>query len=289
MAKFLWKRSEELPVTHALAAKFSTMLASPTERGLDDGREDYLKGQVTGGLAIPFKWAIGMLDGVEYRLNGLHSSTMLTKLDGSLPEGLIAHIDYYDVDDMEGLVLLFQQIDPRWSARSKGDVAGAHQGVVPALVAVPRDPAKRGVDGVAWYLRHVIGVPVPAGDAVYTLFNDQRYHDFLIWLGQTLSVKTRELHRNPIIAAVWGTYEKDPIQAKDWWREVARGGTDDEKAPATVLDTWLRNLISNDKAREKVKEGNIFQGCIFAWNSMRNGKAPSNLRFNVDKGFADID
>src|SRR5436309_15077267 len=49
-------------------------------------------------------------------MNGQHSSTMLSGLNGNFPKDLKVHLDTYEVDTPEALAILFRQFDDRKSA-----------------------------------------------------------------------------------------------------------------------------------------------------------------------------
>jgi hypothetical protein len=292
MSAFTLVKSETLAMTSKLAIEVASMPGSDTERVLDERRVDYLRGQVMAGLATPFSWAFAIRpDGTIVRINGQHSSNMLSKLDGDMPAGLTAVISTYKVDDRDAEVALFRQFDSRRSSRSIADIAGAFQGVIPALRSVPRDAAKKAIEGIAWHLKHIVGAPVAKGDDIYTLFHDPLYIEYLVWVGHVLSGKTRELQKAPVLAAIYATYDRDPEEAKAWWQQVARGGEEfDDKAPSTVLDKWLEEERT-PKPRRKIvlSESNLYQGCVFAWNAHRDGKSSiERINYDTKKGYFDV-
>jgi hypothetical protein len=292
VSAFTLIKSETLAMTSKLAIEFATMTGSDTERMLDEKRIDYLRGQVMAGLAVPFNWVIAERpDGTRVRMNGNHSSNMLSKLDGDMPAGLTAVVSTYKVDDRNAEIALFRQFDSRRSSRSVSDIAGAFQGVIPELRGVPRASAKRAIEGIAWHLKYVVGLPVAKGDDVYDLFHKPEYSEYLVWIGHMLSDKTPELKKAPILAAIYATYEREPEEAKAWWHQVARGGEDyAEKAPSTVLDKWLQDERKpQPRRRTALSEGNIYQGCVFAWNAHRDGKeAIEKINYDTKKGYFDV-
>ena len=83
MSAFTLVKSETLCYDISkLAIEVATMPGSDTERVLDEKRVDYLRGQVMAGLAMPFSWAFAVRpDGTIVRVNGQHSSYMLSKLN----------------------------------------------------------------------------------------------------------------------------------------------------------------------------------------------------------------
>ena len=265
--------SETKAIDHALAVKFSTMAASVTERDLDGKRMDYLKGQILSGSALPFIWARAKVTetGEVYRVNGHHSSTMLAGLNGELPSGLIAHIDDYEVQTERQLPELFRQFDSRKSARSVADISGAYQMAIPELRNASRIAGRRAVEGIAWFNGRIVGMPIPAGEDVYRLFltDKEIYHNFIHMVDRIYSAKTPEFTA-PVLGAMYGTFEKSPAAAEEFWTDVSKGGgNNEEKHPSTVLDTWLLAAKAADK---KPKQMEVYRACALAWNAFRNNR-----------------
>lgn len=289
---FTLLKSELLSVTSELAMQVAQMPGSATERPLDDRRLDYLKGQIMAGQATVFHWAIAVRpDNSERRINGQHSSHVTSKLNGDLPEGLMVNLSHYKVDDERDEILLFRQFDPKGSLRSKGDIAGAYQMMETDLRAVPRPAAKTAAEGIAWYLSRKVGVPVPKGDEVYDLFHQPEYGPFIVWMGNVLTMKTPELKKAPVVAAIYATYEKDPDAAREFWHNVSRGGEEfAEKAPTTMLDRWLQETKVPKRRKSPIADTELYQGCVFAWNAQRNGKAAiERINCDIKKGFFEVD
>jgi hypothetical protein len=185
---------------------------------------------------------------------------------------------------------LFRQFDDRKSGRSPADVSGAYQGLYEPLRGIPKEHAKLAIDGIAWWMKHVEGLPVGLGDDAYELFGRDNMHGFIQWLGlDVFSIKTPELKRVPVIGAIYATFANNENGSKIFWAEVARGGAEyEETAPSTALDGWLKKL-REEKPNHKteIKPGEYYQGCIFAWNAYRSGKVLKDGKINhdVSKGF----
>jgi hypothetical protein len=277
-------RSETVPLTLELVEEMRTLPPSPTERELNPKRVDHLREKVAAGLFHPPQWVKATVDGVTYRANGQHTSEMLSKLNGEFPTGLSVHIDYFECTSIDGLALLFRQFDDRRSARSPADIAGAYQGLQSDLDQLPRHIAKLGVEGIVWKRRYVDVLPVPSGDDKYEVFNDQDEHPFLLWLGDVLSIKTPEMMSPSIVGAMRATFDADADDADRFWREVARGGPDfdSDDAPSAVLDDWLKRIKEKEFEMKPVQ---IYQGCIYAWNAIREGKTTlRDIRADIRKG-----
>src|SRR5512133_2945002 len=70
--------------------------------------------------------------------------------------------------------------------------------------AFPQGAAKMAVEGACWYDRNVEGLPAPTGDDQYVRFGEPSLHRFIRWVGELFSVKTPELRRQTIVAAMYG-------------------------------------------------------------------------------------
>lgn len=98
-------------------------------------------------------------------------------------------------------------------------MSGAYQGLYTDLAGVPRGAAKLAVEGVAWYDKNVEGLPAPKGDDVYTLFGKTGLHSFIRWVGEDIfTIKTPELKRQTIVAAMYGTFDKNEAEARKFWK-----------------------------------------------------------------------
>jgi len=285
--------SETKDLTPDLAKEFSTMAGSVSERDLKPKRLAYLKESVLNGMAITFNWAtVEIADtGKTIRMNGNHSSNVLSGLDGAFPEGLRVHIDHYRAPSMLDAIQLFRQMDSRMSARTVDDVAGAYQGLHEDLRSTPKDAARKAIDAVAWY-RKLEGVPVPSGDDHFDLFNQAELHPFVQMVGRILSKKTPEF-TTPVLGAMFGTHEKEPRESESFWTDVSKqGGQYEPGHPTVVLDQWLSHGEGPNGAALKPRE--IYRGCVIAWNAFRRGRSlPTTEKpfgqFDSKKSLPDID
>ena len=278
--------TETKPLTPELAKEFHDLEPSPTERFIDPRRVKHLREKAEKGWLVTFHWSTATLGNKKLRMNGQHSSKMLCELNGLFPDGLVAHIDNYSAETPEGLALLFRQFDDRKSSRTALDVSGAYQGLFDVLQGVEREEAKLAIEGYCWYQQNVEGVPTLSGDDKYSLFSGTALHGFIVWIGNLLGKKTPELKKTPIVAAMYGTFSKNEIEAKTFWDDVARGGVKfEDQAPATQLDNWLKSIVDAKKGQKPdLKPANYYQGCIYAWNAYREGRALTRISHDPKKG-----
>lgn len=102
------------------------------------------------------------------------------------------------------------------------------------------------------------GLPAPSGDDQYARFREPSLHGFVRWIGELFSIKTPELRRQTIVAAMYGTFIKNEIEARKFWANVARGGEEyAENAPSTILDAWLKTMAEKRDSNVEVKPARI--------------------------------
>lgn len=191
----------------------------------------------------------------------------------------------YEVDGPDELALLFRQFDDRKSGRSAGDVAGAYQNLHPELQQVAKPIGKLGIEAIIWYRRTIEGAPISAGDEQYKLFNELGVHPFLLWLSDVFSVKTPEMKKTQIVAAMYATFIKNETEARKFWDQVARGGVEyEDNAPATILDAWLKS-IKEGEIKVEPKPAQYYQGCIYAWNASREEKQIKDIKCDTKKSW----
>ncbi len=286
-----WKRVESETVilnrdkAKEFAAKHNSLPHSPTERTLEPDRVKRLQTVMTEGRSIPFNWATVKFSGKQYRMNGQHSSRAIMEFEGDLPDSLTFHVDKFDAGSKEGMADLFRQFDARWSSRSKADVSGAFQGLNDGVAGCARDRAKLAVEGVAWYRRNMEKIPVAGGDDVYSLFFEEALYPFVTWVDQVLSIKTPEMKRAPVLAAMYATFVKSESGAREFWQQVAINNQTDDASPSAVLSA---ELVKAKEEKKPMAPGEFYGKCIKAWNAWRGGEKIRSLNINTKKGLPDI-
>lgn len=295
MSGFRLLNSETRPLTIELAREFRDMPASPTERELKPQRLKMLADKAKDGNLIAFHWATAKYGDRVVRVNGQHSSVMLSNLNGEFPHGLVAHVDHYEVDNVDGLAVLFRQFDDPKSTRNTLEVAGAWQGLVEELAEVKKPHAKLAIDGYWWHeLQIVGGIPSLGGNPVkkddrYALFNREDLHEFVKWVDEVMTIKTPELNHAAVVAAMYATFSRNETVAREFWVNVARGGPQFvENAPEALLDEWLKRMTTKATKDPNVKPGGFYQACIYAWNAHREEAQIKTIKADWKKGFLSV-
>ena len=74
------------------------------------------------------------------------------------------------------------------------------------------------------------------------------------------SIKTPELRRQTIVAAMYGTFDKNEAEARKFWMEVSRGGVEfEDNHPTTVLDAFLKSAVE-DKRKHGTQGWQLLSG-----------------------------
>jgi hypothetical protein len=281
---------EVRPLTRAFAEEFRMLTPSPTERVNDPNRMKHLRTKAEKGLIVPFNWAVARFKDRVFRMNGQHSSGMLTGLEPVLfPEDAKVIYSEYEVDTPEDMALLFRQFDDRISSRSPIDVSGAYQGLYSDLAEVNRGVAKMAAEAIAWYDKYIERLAVPVGDDRYSVFKDEGARRFIVWLDTVMSIKTPELEKTQVVAAIYGTYQTNRDAAEGFWVEVSRGGDEyNDRAPSSLLDGWLKAIKEDKDDEYDVKGAEFYQGCAFAWNAFRQARSISAIKHDTSKGLHDL-
>lgn len=274
-APFRLIESKTLELTQEFLDEFLRFPPSPTERARNEKRIKHLRNKYDNGLWGPCVWVTVQCNGVEYRINGQHSSSMLKALNGSFADGLMVHWDRWTADTMDDTAMLYRQYDDRMSSRKPADVANAYQGLEEDLRNVAPAPAKLAVEAVNWWRDQVDRAPSSKDDDRYTLFHEAALHPFIKWVaGEIFCGKVPELARIQIVAAMFVTFEANEIEARSFWRKVSQGGDEyQEGAPDRVLADWLHDIRRKEHPEfQKVSGPEAYQGCIYAWNAHRRGE-----------------
>lgn len=269
------------------AQEHATLPHSACERDLDDKHVGELVDRIKAGLWLPCCWSTVDYEGVKYRMNGQHSSNAMVDAADSLGDNVVIHLDHFQADDAFGMGLLFRQFDARISTRSKMDISGAYQGLVPELRGLNKKDCKLGMDGALWYRRTVEGLPVPSGDRASEQLLDKTFHPFLKWVDSILSLKTPELKPVGVVAAMYGSFLQSEAGAEEFWRHVAKNDLADDSEPSAVLSAEL--LKSIEQKDQRLQVAVAYSKSITAWNAFRTGKKIRSLPVNPKrKGLPDI-
>lgn len=281
-------------VTRKLAREFAEMDPAPHDRPLSERRLQVYQRLFGQGGFRPCTWARASCaeTGGLYRVNGKHTSTLLAGVD-PLPEYYVT-VEDYACDTLEDVAKLYATFDSKMQSRTVSDINLSFAATVPELAPLPARVINLAVAGMGYHLwegsvsRH----HQPAERAELLL----EYPEFLVWLADVLAAgaeaegrrNSRHLMRQPVVAAMFATWQKAGGPASEFWLAVR-----DETGPAPTLpDRKLARYLltvgvdSGGGARYRVRRADsreFYVKCIHAWNAWRKGEK-TDLRYYAEAG-----
>jgi hypothetical protein len=277
------------PLTMQLAAEFSLMEGSWSERKLNEKHVAALKDRVLKGWAVPFNWVTMKLppdelhpEGHVLRINGFHSSTALARMNGAFPEGLLISHTELEGGGIGAAPLAFRQFDAMVSARTRQEISNAYLQIEPELRGLDPQMARVGLEGISWFRHKVRGEQVERGDDLYKDFADPAYHPYLKMLqGVIGEPKTQPaLKRSAVWGAFYGMFLLDEHDAKEFLTKVIHTLPEERdngpSEPAKALSAWLHEVIVDhsklNSDHSAIEPHQIYNACVIGWRAFRDNR-----------------
>lgn len=286
------------PVTHLvtrkLAKEFATMDAVPHERPLSQKRLQVYKTLMVQGLFRPVTWAKAYCKETNgtYRVNGQHTSTLLTLLD-VLPEFYVT-VESYACDTLNDVGRLYNTFDSKMQSRSVSDINLSFASTIPTLSSSSARAINLTVSGI-WYFNysadaHLYERSTPAERAECLLDNQE----FVVWLNDLICgnrvCSSNHLCRQPVVAVMYGSYKKSVEQATEFWTEVRNETGASPEVATRKIARWLMTHSvgrGNRSAKTNVSSKECFVRTIRAWNAWRQ-KVATDLRYSAGGKIPDM-
>jgi hypothetical protein len=282
----MWKmlnKPKTILVTRDVALEFAEMTAPPHDRPLSERRLNVYRKMLKAGGFRPVTWATCRCEetGDTYRINGKHTSTLLSTCD-PMPE-FYAIIETYRADTLQDVAQLYSTFDSRMQLRSAGDINRSFAGSVPELVNLPVHLINTAVTGLS-YAKWQEGYSRFQAVERAELMLDAV--DFILWL-YDLSLAGRaeasaHVMRGPVAAAMYLTWIKDRKDANEFWSAV-RDETGispelpDRKLARYLLTTTI-NVGHGTQGNRKGTQREFYVKCLHAWNAWRK-RGPTDLKY----------
>jgi len=262
-------------LTREFALDVATMEEWNGERGLKPHRTKMLRNRYLDGLFFPPRWSFVTINGKKIRINGKSSSSMLSGVEEPFPNMLVV-VDEFQADSLEDVAKLFAQYDSGRSARTRTELAKAAGSVHSELDHISPTLLSYAVSGLTFALTDGRSSDIDPDDRDPLL----HYHfDFVVWLHQFMG--DRRLQRAPLIAAIYKTYHRDPLEAALFWKFVRDEDHPDRTHPSRTLATFLRDPSARPGGNRHGKQWTTIAfhvKAIHAWNAHRQGMT-STLRY----------
>lgn len=289
-----WKLIEKPNVvraTNALATKFMGMEPVPNDRPLSGARKKILRNAIIEGRFRTCEWAEVFCKetGKTYRVNGKHTSTIISEMNGEAPKDLCIIHEKYEADKLSDIANLYATFDVRASNRTTNDINAAYAASVPELAQLPKRIINVSVTGMSYSERSCKsggnhhGSALPEERAQKLLI----YPEFPVFVNRIVSKpdSCRHILRGPVVAAMKSTWDKNKTAASEFWQLVRDESHPSNKDATRTLAKFLNRARVRSNARsvdESISEVMMYVKCLHAWNAWRKGEA-TTLQYHADK------
>lgn len=274
------------PLTRELAQEFATKLAWPGDRDHRPMHEAWLRKEYEAGRFYGPHWSKALLKGRWYRVDGKHSSMMLSKLDGEFPRHLNVNIKEFACETEGDLVSLYAAFDSRESARGGADYAKSAMAFRPEFcdgVAI-RDDAP--LPKAAFLLATGISIATSPNKLKMLKPRDRSLliNESPQFIVDASRYATLKYCRSGVAAALFATWKTGSPTWRKFWDEVFMDSNPDVGSPSRTLCRYLRDCAVASKNGRPSKQNVrcLFVKCIHAWNAHRAGMT-TTLHYYGDK------
>jgi hypothetical protein len=290
MSWSLKDRPRTVKVSKALAREWAEMDPAPHDRPLSERRLQVYGKLFKEGLFRPCTWARAFCveTGGTYRVNGKHTSVLLSGLD-TLPEFYVTVEDYI-CDTLEDVARLYATFDSRMQSRTVADINRSFAATVPIIADMPATTINAAVAGMAygtWFSKMTTIQPAEKAELLL------EHTDFIVWLNGLVSASNEQGHlrRQAVTAAMFGTWQKAKLAAAEFWTAVrdesgGRADLPDRRLARFLLTHSInRGRGANRGVASDTRE--MYVKCLHAWNAWRKNEA-TDLKYFADKDIPTI-
>lgn len=269
-----------------LAEEFMNMDPAPHDRPLSERRLQVYRRLISTNSFRPVTWASAFCKetGGTYRVNGKHTSTIFASLPPEALSGTFITVERYHCDTLEEVAHLYSTFDSKMTARSTADINASFAGCVSELANLPVRNVNVIVSGMAF---HIHGDARKASSAEQPPERAERlmeHPEFVVWcsgiLGGTEQKKpanhgTRHMKRTAVVAAMFGTYQRDSREATKFWEAVRDESDHPASKPTRKLAHYLVanfSLVGKKVGSHRIPDREVYVKCLHGWNAWRKGE-----------------
>lgn len=284
-------RPVTLKVTAKLAKEFSEMGAAHVDRPLSERRLGVYRKVLNDGAFRPVTWARAHCTETDQmlRVNGKHTSILFAGSDLSKCQDLYAVVEDYICDTLEDVAKLYATFDSSTASRTATDINKSFASVVPELMGMDSKFLNLMVSALHFRSTDVSGNHrTPAAERAEALLDNI---EFCVWAHEVLlkmNMTARHLQRMPVVAAMYGSYNKAKAAALTFWTAVRDETGPSPDLPDRRLAKFLTTTISasvgarsNAPPRFKIQPREYFVKSVTAWNAWRKNEG-TNLKYFID-------
>lgn len=296
----LMNKPQTLRVTRDLALQYSEMEPAPHDRALSERRLQVYRKLLNEGKFRPVTWASAWCLETDciYRVNGKHTSVLLA---GEMTERpsieFYVTIEAYECEALEDVAGLYSTFDSKMQSRNAHDIYMSFAATAPELKSVPAYIIKSAVTGIAYAVWGIEAyTKYQAADRAELLLE---HSDFVLWLCNLLTTgptaaekcsannksrRSAHLQRQPVIAVMFNTWQKDVKAATSFWQAVRDDSGQSPGCPDRKLSRYLLTAVlqggGHGAGGTGIKEMQV--KCLHAWNAWRRNIA-TDLKYYAGK------
>lgn len=300
-----WKLVEKpktMLVTKALVKEFLSMSKPPYDRPLSERRMQVYRKLLSESGFRPCTWASAYCKETKdtYRVNGKHTSTLLSKIDrdGNLvpmepvPEFYVT-VERYVCDEQEDVSKLYSTFDSSIGSRTSRDINHAFAAVMPELKECKAKAINLSVTALGWEAYGIRYSETPAPERAELLLDNS---DFCCWFNDIAfpsdgeSKRGQHLQRGSVATAMLGSYRKAKGDATEFWKEVRDESDPDRDSPTRKLARFLTRTVQGNPSNCRVSGKQaivtmreMYVKCIHAWNAWRKNEETDLKYYSASK------
>lgn len=277
-------------LTDKFAEQFLEKPVCTWDRGLEAVHVTFLSRHMDAGT---FRWEQAnlitcLLNGQEYRMNGQHTCWARIYAD---PAKFKAHggrapvqILHYEAETEDDMRQLYATID-RGKVRHRGQVVVSYLAGREQFDGLGRGLLRKLASGLAFWLweePNIRGLHSP-DEVSYLLLTDHYKTAIAVggFLAACNAAAGKHLLRQPVMGAMFATFDKLPQVSKEFWPVVYDGlGVTEKRDLRYMLRNYLMlSSLSHGKTELKqVSSEEMYRGCLLAWSNWRANKSVNHLQ-----------
>ena len=277
--KFEIVSDKSVCLNHAKAAEYIDLPVFEGEREVADAHVQFLYDEMRKGTFNTFLVILStaIYKNVVYKINGQHTAWALYYMPPSF--SIEVREIKYRVNSEEQLKLLYSTYD-RLKARSDGHITRVLLAGTPVTEGLWISIVSKVAGGCKyWAVDSEATRRRMSPDQVASMI--QREHSDLFRLVGKYAQEHRNdtlLGRQPVMAAMFATFNKSPAKAPEFWDPVLTGMNLTAKTDArfalreTLLRITTSKHISGGKERRLMNAEDTYRVCVSAWNKWRRGE-----------------
>lgn len=284
----MWKvvsAPKTVRVTRKLATDFAEMDPAPQDRPLSERRLQVYERIARSGGFRPVSWAKAHCTetGGLYRVNGKHTSTLLSGMD-PLPE-IYATIEEYVCDTLEDVARLYGTYDSKLQSRTASDINASFAATVPEFADISRRVIDLCVSAVAYSKFLDQYTKLQSAERAELILDEIGFVWFVAGiLSNTESKNFKPLARFTVVAAMYGSFHKAQAKSLEFWTAVRDESGPTPHTPDRKLARFLLTSSPSGSSRvskRKADSREFYVRSIHAWNAWRKGEG-TNLNYYKD-------